>query len=194
MSGPYTITTPVPGQPISSAGFGIPVKNAINDLDARVNAVALLAPLYDQRTSDSALIGTTTLVSVLQVTLPAVGTYVWDLQGSFTNTTTAGKPGFALGGSATPTAWRWNSGTVHYQNLGIAHEGINAFGTTFPGATSGQQLTNSNFTTTTGHSWMTIKGTITISAIGTLQWRFSELVAGSFQMKSGAMVTCQFVG
>jgi hypothetical protein len=194
MAGPYTITTPVLGQPIPSAGFGIPVKNAINDLDTRVNAVALLAPLYDQRTSDSATIGTTTLVSVLQVTLPAVGTYVYDLQGGFTNAGTAGKPGFALGGSATPTAWRWTSGTVHYQGAGLASESINASGTTFPGVTSGQQLTNSNFTNTTGHSWMTIKGTITISAIGTLQFRFSELVASGFQMKAGAIVTCSFVG
>lgn len=32
----YTITTPVPNQPIPSSGFGIAVRNAILDLDSRV--------------------------------------------------------------------------------------------------------------------------------------------------------------
>jgi hypothetical protein len=39
MSGPYTITTPVQGQPIPSVGFGVAVKNAINDLDSRMSTV-----------------------------------------------------------------------------------------------------------------------------------------------------------
>jgi hypothetical protein len=39
MAGPYTITLPVKGQPIPSAGFGIAVKNAIADLDTRVSAI-----------------------------------------------------------------------------------------------------------------------------------------------------------
>jgi hypothetical protein len=39
MAGPYAITTPVQGQPIPSAGFGIAVKNAINDLDARTSSL-----------------------------------------------------------------------------------------------------------------------------------------------------------
>jgi hypothetical protein len=198
MAGPYVITTPVKGQPIPAVGFGQAVKDAITDLDSRVNAVSLLAPLYDQRTSDAATITNTTLVSVLQVTLPAVGTYVWDLQSNFTHPTNTGKPGFALGGTCTPTAWRWTSGTVAYQSIGSAaggaHEGFNASGTTFPGSTSGQAFTNSNFTNSGGFSWMSLKGTITISAIGTLQFRFSELVASGFQMKAGSMVTVSFVG
>lgn len=36
---PYTIATPVQGQPISSGAFGIPVKNAIDDMDLRVAAL-----------------------------------------------------------------------------------------------------------------------------------------------------------
>lgn len=39
MAGPYTVALPVQGQPISSSQFGIPVKNAIDDLHTR--AVAL---------------------------------------------------------------------------------------------------------------------------------------------------------
>jgi hypothetical protein len=39
MAGPYTITTPVKNQPIPSAGFGLAVKNAINDLDTRAGAL-----------------------------------------------------------------------------------------------------------------------------------------------------------
>lgn len=48
MAGPYTIQVPVQGQPISSSLFGIPARNAINDLHARalsleVNAQAMIA-------------------------------------------------------------------------------------------------------------------------------------------------------
>jgi hypothetical protein len=39
MAGPYTITTPVKGQPIPSAGFGAAVKAAITDLDTRAAAL-----------------------------------------------------------------------------------------------------------------------------------------------------------
>lgn len=39
MAGPYTITPPVQGQPIPSVGFGVAVKNAITDLDARASAI-----------------------------------------------------------------------------------------------------------------------------------------------------------
>lgn len=35
MAGPYTIQTPVNGQPISSSLYGVPVRNAINDLHDR---------------------------------------------------------------------------------------------------------------------------------------------------------------
>lgn len=35
MAGPYTIAVPVSGQPISSSLFGIPVRDAINDLHTR---------------------------------------------------------------------------------------------------------------------------------------------------------------
>jgi len=194
----YTITTPVQGQPIPSAGFGQKVIDAINDLDARVSALTLLSPLYDQRTTDTATIATTTLVSCLQVTLPAVGTYLWDMQVDMNHPTNSGKPGFALGGTCTPTAWRWTSGTVSYQSTGSVaggvHEGFNASGTTFPGATSGQSFTNANFTNTGGFSWMSFKGSITVSAIGTLQFRFSELVASGTVIKAGSMVTVTFKG
>lgn len=39
MAGPYVITTPVPYQPIPSAGFGQAVKDAISDLDARTSVL-----------------------------------------------------------------------------------------------------------------------------------------------------------
>jgi hypothetical protein len=39
MTGLYNITPPVQGQPIPSVGFGLAVKNAINDLDSRMSAV-----------------------------------------------------------------------------------------------------------------------------------------------------------
>jgi hypothetical protein len=36
---PYDIGLPIQGQPISSGSFGVPVKNAIDDLDARMSIV-----------------------------------------------------------------------------------------------------------------------------------------------------------
>ena len=49
MAGPYSITNPVQGQPISSSGFGIGVKNAINDLDSRTGALESGSQLVTKR-------------------------------------------------------------------------------------------------------------------------------------------------
>jgi hypothetical protein len=69
MAGPYALTTPVQGQPIPSAGFGIAAKNAINDLDARVSALETSAQVVIARARRITATGniTTTETPVLRL-------------------------------------------------------------------------------------------------------------------------------
>jgi hypothetical protein len=150
--------------------------------------------LYDQRTADTAAITSTTLVSALQITLPRAGTYVYDLFGPFTNFTAVGRVAFGLGGTSTPTAWRWASEVQTY-NATNAIQGFAGEGTTFPGATAGTVLVNSDLNNTGGYASLRIFGTITVSAAGTLQFRFATNGVGNqIIIRRNTMVTAQFVG
>lgn len=60
MAGPYSIATPIQGQPASAALFGLAVKNAINDLDARVSAVEGSQQLLIKRTRRTTVTGLVT--------------------------------------------------------------------------------------------------------------------------------------
>lgn len=152
-----------------------------------------LEALVDQRTTDAAAITSTTLVSVLSVTLPRVGTYRFEALVTMTNTSAVGRPGFALGGTSTASAWRWTAQSVHY-NTATGSQAINTSGTAYPGSTSGTALVNSDWTTTTGHSGVHIRGTVTVSAIGTLDFRFSEASgSGNVNVKAGSIATVNFV-
>lgn len=152
-----------------------------------------LAPIYEQRTSDAAAISSTTLVSVMDLDLPYVGTYLVTAFVLLTNTGAVGRPGFAFGGTSTPTAWGWGAGGVHY-NTATGSQGTNAAGTTYPGSTSGTAITNSDWTTTTGFSHVHIHGVVTISAVGTLEFRFSEATgSGSVNVKSRSIAIANFV-
>lgn len=162
---------------------------------APINAsdINKLEALVDQRTSDSAAISSTTLVSVLTVTLPRTGTYRFNALIPLTNITNVGRPAFALGGTSTASAWRYVTATGHY-NSATASQGNANSGTTYPGTTSGSTIVNSDFTTTTGFSHVHIQGQVTVSAIGTLDFRFSEgSGTGSVSVKAGAIVTVNFV-
>lgn len=162
---------------------------------APINAsdVNKLEALIDQRASDASAISSTTLVSVLTVTLPRTGTYRFDAMVVLTNITNVGRPAFALGGTSTASAWRYATKTQHYNSATASQAGGNS-GTTYPGSTSGTTIVNSDFTTTTGHSAVLIRGTVTVSAIGTLDFRFSEgSGTGTVSVKAGSMVTVNFV-
>lgn len=70
MAGPYTIVTPIQGQPVSAALFGLAVKNAINDLDARVSALEGTAPglvAIHSRTTTAVAVSTSTEVGVIRM-------------------------------------------------------------------------------------------------------------------------------
>jgi hypothetical protein len=70
MAGPYSIVTPVQGQPVSSSLFGLAVKNAITDLDARVSALEGTAPglvAIHTRTSTSATVASATELGVIRM-------------------------------------------------------------------------------------------------------------------------------
>lgn len=70
MAGPYSIVTPVQGQPISSSLFGLAVKNAITDLDARVSALEGTAPglvAIHTRTTTSTTVASSTEVGLIRM-------------------------------------------------------------------------------------------------------------------------------
>lgn len=79
MAGPYTITLPIQGQPISSSGFGIPVKNAIENLDARLTIREALENIPDDVVATIA--GTIAITATSAATLPSPG----PLSVAFTN-------------------------------------------------------------------------------------------------------------
>lgn len=194
---PYQDPTDPPDGASLGEDLAVAIDTDVAAIDARVTAaeadIVDLAVLIDQRTTDAAAISSTTLVSVLSVTLPKAGTYTYDALITLTNTTAVGRPGFALGGTSTPTAWRWSSVLTHY-NTATGSQATNTSGTTYPASTAGFPLVNSDLTTTTGHSGLHIKGTVTVSAAGTLQFRLSEQAgAGSVNVKAGSIVTVDFV-
>lgn len=151
-------------------------------------------PLRDQMTADAAAVSSTTLVTMLTLTLPWVGTYNWNLQTQYTNLTNTGRIGFALGGTSTPSAWRWGSGNVQY-NATAGGQGINDSGTSYPGSTSGTALVNLDLAGSSGFCWANISGTVTVSAVGTLTFRFSRTAGtSSINIKKGSMVVALFEG
>lgn len=155
--------------------------------------LAKLETLSDQRTTDAGAITTTTLVSVLSVTLPRVGTYRFNALVLATNTGAAGRPGFALGGTSTATAWRWACSQVQFNNAACSG-GNGANGAGYPGSTSGSVLINVDWSTTTGYTAITITGTVTVSVAGTLDFRFSEAAgAGTLNVKAASMVSVNLV-
>lgn len=162
-------------------------------LEALQNEVDNRTDLYDQRTTDAAAVASTTLVSMLSVTLPTTGTYTYDCMIVFTNTGAVGRPGFALGGTSTPTAWRWCS-QLNAFNTGSGSRGFNLSGTSFPGSTSGQELSNGDLADTTGFCTVRIVGTVTVSAAGTLTFRVSRTSGSSnINVKAGSIATAVLV-
>lgn len=144
--------------------------------------------LYNQATADAAAITSTTLTSVVSVTLPRTGTYSFDLMIPFTNTVATGTVAFGLGGTSTASAWRWTSQVSPY-NSATGLQAGNGSGTTYPASTSGTALINSSLAISTGYCSVIIKGTVTVTATGTLTFRLATAGGGnSINPKAGAFV------
>lgn len=149
------------------------------------------AEMLDQLTSDASGITGTSLSTVLTVTLPAVGTYRFDAQLNITNTVSAGRPGFGIGGTSTPTSWRWAAHTTVYQQA-AGSQGNMATGTTYP--TTGTAVSQGDWPVSTGYSAVRVLGQVTVSAIGTLTMRLSQTVAGTTTARNGSIVTVRLIG
>jgi hypothetical protein len=148
--------------------------------------------LYDQRTTDAAAVSSTTLTTMNTLTLGKVGTYTFEYLANYTNTGATGRPGFALGGTSTPTAWRWTSMNIAY-NGSTGNQGFNDSGTTYLGSTSGTALVNSDLPDSSGFNAVHIKGTVTVSAGGTLTFRWSRTAGtSSVNVKKGTIATAMF--
>lgn len=181
----YAFRYQTPSDAPDGAALG---KNLAEDVDTVLLAqVAGLRPIVDQRTTASAAITGTTLVAVLTVTLPAAGTYTFNSTILMVQSSAVGRPGFALGGTSTPTAWRWASGAIQYQ-VAAGSGGGAATGTTYPASTAGQAITNSDWAVSAGYCYLDLKGTVTVSAAGTLTFRINQASgAGTVTVQSGSI-------
>ncbi len=159
-----------------------------DDLKARINGVSLeiLPQMFfmDQKTATGSTINSTTLVDCLTVTLSNPGTYVYRGIVVIIGNATTSDAGFALGGTSTPTAWRFAGNINHPATIGTTLLAV-ANGTTYPSAAS------SSFTigTTTGIIFVEISGTVTISAAGTFKIRCSRTAGfGTYTFRNGTLL------
>lgn len=132
-----------------------------------------LRPLVDQRTTATANITTTTLVTALTVTVPVAGQWHFTSHFNFQNQTGAGRPAFALGGTSVASQWRWAASTVP-PNAVVGQYGGTGNGTTWPGATAGTNLGSSTIGGSADYAALWIVGTFTITTPGTVTWRFAQ--------------------
>lgn len=184
----YGFRYQLPADPPDGAALG---KNLAEDVDAAMLAqLTALRPLVNQRSTASAGITTTTLADVLTVTLPAAGTYTFQADLPVTQTTAVGRCGLNIGGTSTPTAWRWMAGAVQYNNA--TNQGaVQASGTTYGGATSGVPLSVNDWAASAGFCWVHVNGLVTVSAAGTLTIRLSQSSgSGTITALAGAIMQC----
>ena len=140
----------------------------------------------NQRTTASALINSTTLATLCTVTLPNVGTYYWELDGSLIGDAVASSVGFGLQGTCTASAWRWTGGLLIPPAGASAATWANASGTTLPAATGGTTVGNKDVAT--AQIGFRITGTLTITAVGTLIAAMSRTVGtGTFTVQPGTI-------
>jgi hypothetical protein len=182
----YGLRYQLPADPPDGAALG---KNLAEDVEAVLNG--WFVPLVDQRTAATANITTTTLVTALTVTVPATGTYVFDLLAPFQQMTANGRPGFALGGTSVASAWRWAAITQPATSVTGLH-GASGNGTTWPAATAGGALVAGDVAFSTAYAGTQIKGMFTIATAGTVTFRFSQTSgANPVVIREAAMVTVQ---
>lgn len=153
------------------------------------------ATLYDEVTSDQTTTSATG-VAYMSVELPAAGSYVFDILWIISNSGvgTTGTPGFALGGTATPTSWTWASqGTPAVTTNGVG--GARSIGTTtYP--TNVESVTSTAWTDTTGgNGAVQIKGRVTVSAAGRLDFRIGRQAGtGTITTRRSSSVTVTPIG
>lgn len=179
----YGLRYQLAADPPDGAALG---KDLAEDVEALL--LARFAPIVDQRTTAAAAVTTTTLAAVLTVTLPAAGTYYYAAKMMVTQTGAVGRPGFALGGTSTATAWRWVSTVVPFAaTSGMQGQGTN--GTTYPAGTAGTALSGSDWANTSGYVGVDIAGTVTVSVAGTLTFRLNQTSgSGSVTCREGSIV------
>lgn len=159
--------------PIDAITGDLWYRSDTNQVRAMVNGAAQtvypgaaggLTNMSNQRTTDSATSASTALVDVLTVTLPSAGTYYFASQLRISNATLASTPGYGIGGTSTPTAWRF----LAYQSTS-AQAWSDASGTSAysaAGGTAGVSLAAAAVCVTN------ITGTVTVSVAGTLIIRY----------------------
>jgi hypothetical protein len=192
---PYQESTDAPNGPALGQDLAEAVEAVLGPVDDALAALTTLVanrkPVAAQLTSDSPTSNSTALVTVMTLTLPAPGTYLVDALLIVTNLTAVGRPGFAFGGTSTPTAWRYAASAVHY-NTANGSQGSAGSGTTYP--STGTAVTNTDWTSTTGWSTIQVRGLVTISVAGTLTLRLSEATgSGVVGARAGSTASAALV-
>lgn len=156
-------------------------------LGTSAGSTQAFSTLYDEVETNQT-VTTTAGTAFMDVTLPGAGKYAFDVMWIYTMSGAVGIPGFALGGTVTPTSFSWASQTTHY-NSATASQGFQITGTTFP--TNVDPLVNSNFTNTTGFSASFVKGRVTVSDGGRLDFRLGKSTGtgNTINLKTSSCVT-----
>lgn len=184
MAGPYTITTPVQGQPIPSVGFGVAVKNAINDLDARTSVIegSLLPRFYIKANATSRANTITpaadTGTGLILANIPLeIGSFEIELVGLW-NTTTTGTQGIRTRWGFTGTV-----GTPYRNCLGTGDNASapNVNATIMALAAQSTAQDASYFTGTTGGfvCFREICTGFTVTAPGNLSFNWAQSVTSA---------------
>ena len=186
MPGPYTITPPVQGQPIPSVGFGQAVKDAINDLDARLSAVeGSLLPRYyikggatsrNTTTTPSTDTGTGQLLAGIPL---EIGTFEIELVGLF-NLTTTGTQGIKTQWGFSGTA---NGATCIRTCMGpgdsATSQSANQLGVYSAAQATNQTASYFNAASAGWSGFREIAANFIVTAAGTLSLSWSQAVSSA---------------
>lgn len=147
---------------------------------------------YAELTADQAANTSATGVTQFTFTLPAAGTYKYIAQFLFTTSTATASPGFALGGTAPMTSFRWASQVIPYSTT-VGLEASQSSGTTTH-PTNVTKILNNQIATNAGFGSINIRGRVTVTAGGTLLFRIGrEAGTGNVLIKQSSNADVRWV-
>lgn len=146
---------------------------------------------YDEVDTNPAGTTSTTGTAYMSVTLPGPGTYAFSVHLLFTLTTATGVPGFALGGTSTPSSYRWASVCTPAGST-TGQQGLQASGTSYP--TNVEILSQTLLAAVATYGAILINGRVTVTAGGTLTFRVGRTSGtGTVNIKDSSNVSVRAV-
>lgn len=146
---------------------------------------------HDEMTADGSANTSATGVAYMDVTLPGPGTYAFHGQWIYTTATNSIQMGFTLGGTSTPSSYRYSTQVVPNSST-TGQEAGHTTGTSYP--TNVQGLTGGAIPVNGQVGSVIFHGRVTVTAGGTLTFRFGRASGtGSVTLRTGSNVTVQAV-